>query len=145
MVSVEVDGLDEVVRKLEALSKEYPDDAEDILKDNAKNFRKELVRNMRSKIKRSHQSKKSLRKVGSYKIYPVRGYGSGKEIDISATARHFHLFEHGHNQTNRAGTKVIGHVEGRKVMKSTAEEYNDKFPKVVESSVNRLLKKENLI
>lgn len=144
MVEVEVKGLDEVVNKLEHLGHKYPDKAGEILQENAKAFRKEVVANMRADVKSNKPSKKSLRKVGTYRIMPVRGYGLGQEIDISAKAPHFHLYEHGHNQTNRRGTKVIGHVEGRKTMKKTADEYKQKYPEVVENMVSKLLKEEGL-
>ena len=144
MVDIEVDGLDEVVQKLGHLASKYPDKAGDILKENAKDFRKDVVANMKAEAKSNKQSKKSLRKVGSYRIFPVRGYGLGQEIDISAKAPHFHLFEHGHNQTNRTGTRVIGHVEGREVMKKTVDEYERKYPNVVEGMVSKLLKEEGL-
>lgn len=144
MVDIEVDGLDEVVRKLEHLGAKYPDRAEEILKDNAKEFRKDLTRKMRSVIKKNKAGKKSLRRVGTYKIYPVRGYNLNTEIDIGAVAPHFHLFERGHNQTGRDGKTIVGYVEGRYVMRDTIEDYRAKYPKVVESRVNRILKEEGL-
>ena len=96
---VAVDGfnnIDNFTRKLEILAKRYPDKCDILLKKDAIALRKDIIKVTKRKLKTNNSHKQSLAKARSYKISRPMGFGGNKSIDISATAPHFHLVEHGH-------------------------------------------------
>lgn len=143
-VQVTFDGIDDLVDTLVELSRKYPDRASELLQADAKILRKDVVSRIKKDAETKKQSKRSLRKAGSYKISQPRDFGCMQYIEISATSPHFHLVEHGHNKTNRKG-EVIGFVEGRRYMADAVEEFEDNIEYHVISMIDALLKEGDLI
>lgn len=141
---IRFDGLDDLADALTNLARQYPDRACELLQSEAKALRKDIVSRIKDIAETPKQSKRSLRKAGSYKISQPQGFGEAQFIDISATSPHFHLVERGHNQTNRKG-EVIGFVQGRHFLSDAVEAYEDDIEKHVSDMVSELLKGCDLI
>ena len=141
---ITIDGLDDLEKTFKDLVKKYPDRAGEMLREDARKLRKEVVKEVKKVTNTKSSSKRSLGKVGSYKISQVQGIGTNQYVEISAKSPHFHLVEHGHVQMNRAG-QAIGFVQGRHLRDNTVKKHEGKMPEVVEDMVDRLLKEGGLI
>ena len=140
---IEVVGLDDLCDSLNKLAEKYPDRAGELLVINAKTLRKSVTKKVRERTKPKGK-KKSLARVGSYKISKVQGYGADQYVEISATSPHFHLVERGHVQLNRKGEE-IGFVKGEHMMADAIKEANDEMPETIEKMVDELLKEGGFI
>ncbi|MCI8408706.1 MAG: hypothetical protein HFJ09_05465 [Lachnospiraceae bacterium] len=156
IASVSVEGMNELTRDLKKIVKKYPKKADELLKKNARLTRKEVVKNVKKETKSNKESKKSLARIGSYKISQVKGYGTEKYIEISANSRHFHLVEHGHDiimpkfhgvqgekgkriPNKNAGQKV-GRVQGKHMMANAIKKAEKDMPETLSKMVDELLK-----
>ena len=71
-MSLEIDGLDELVESFEGFIRKYPDRAAEILVGQAKELRKDVVKQVKNDTDTDGTSRKSLAKVGSYGSSPVQ-------------------------------------------------------------------------
>lgn len=142
--TITIDGLDELTEALENAIKKYPDKAGDLLRLNARRFRKVVVSETKRLTKSKGTSKRSLAKVGSYKVSKVYGVGLSQAVDISTKSPHFHLVEHGHLQKNKKG-EVIGFVQGRHQFDSAIKKHNREFHDRAEKMIEELLREEDLL
>lgn len=162
VVSVEVEGLDELAETFENIVRKYPDRAADLLVKQAKALRKDVVKQVKNDTDTDGTSRKSLAKVGSYGISKVQGFGEGQFIEISAKSPHFHLLENGHQMVlpktrtvTRDGAKVkinlarggetVGFVLGYHFMDTASRKRQIAIPSELASEVNRILQEEGLI
>lgn len=143
-VELTFDGMEELTDALGDLARKYPDRAGELLQKNARELRKEVVRKTRDLTRSNGSSKKSLGRVGSYKISPVLGYGENQYVEVSAKAPHFHLVEHGHNKYDFHGNPTGGFVSGKHMMREAVKIHEEKFPETVSGMVDTLLKEEGL-
>ena len=143
-LSMNIDGIDELVRSLENLVKKYPDRAGELLKKDAQKLRKDVVEEVKKVTKTKASSKRSLAKLGSYKISPVLGIGASQYVEVSAKSPHFHLVEHGHVLKTKNG-KTIGFVHGKHMMDTTVKKHENELPDIVNKMVDDLLKQEGLV
>lgn len=143
-----LEGSEELLKlqeTLKELTKKYPDRAGELLKEDAKQLRKKIASEYKEKTETS-SSRKSLGKVGSYKISPVLGLGTRQYVEISAKSPHFHLVEHGHELTNANGDKVgKGYVEGLHILDNNVKKHQNEFEEVVSGMIDTLLKENGLI
>lgn len=133
-----ISGLSEVTESFEKIIKAYPDKAGDLLRKNAFKLRKEVVNNVKSDTKSKGKSKKSLAKLGSYKVSQVKGIGENQYVEISAKSPHFHLVEHGHNLVIKG--KNIGFVPGKHMMEKAAKNFEDNSEQMAQELIDKLLK-----
>ena len=140
---MDIDGLNELIGTFDELVKKYPDRAGDMLQKNAISLRKDVVEEVKKVTKTEGSSKRSLGKLSSYKISPVKGYGVNQFVEISAKSPHFHLVENGHqliiNGENR------GFVQGKHMMATAVKKHQENMPESVSNMVDELLKEEGLI
>lgn len=144
MVSMSVDGLEDLEKSFKDLVNKYPDRAGDLLKEDARKLRKDVVKETKKVTKTKSSSKRSLGKVGSYKISPVQGIGANQFVEISAKSPHFHLVEHGHVLVLPSG-ETRGFVQGKHMMDTTVKQHQESMPNTVADMVDKLLKEEGLI
>lgn len=140
--SLSFSGLEELQEKFESLVKKYPDRAGELLQKNARELRKDVVKEVKKETKTKGKSKRSLAKVGSYKISKVQGFGANQFVEISAKSPHFHLVEHGHDLIIRGQNR--GFVQGKHVMKVVVRRTDAKMPETVEKMIDELLKEGGL-
>lgn len=143
-VTMSIDGLDDLTKSFENLVRKYPDRAGELLREDARQLRKEVVKETKKVTKTKSSSKRSLGKVGSYKISPVQGIGQAQYVEVSAKSPHFHLVEHGHVLKSHDG-KTIGFVPGKHMMETTVKKHQETMPDIVTEMVEQLLREERLI
>lgn len=139
-----IDGLLDLRDTFEDLVKKYPDRAGELLQKDARQLRKDVVKETKKVTKTNSSSKRSLGKVGSYKISPVQGLGANQFVEVSAKSPHFHLVEHGHVLKSHDG-QTIGFVQGKHMMDNTVKKHQESMPQTVSVMVDELLKEEGLI
>ena len=166
-MSLEIDGLDDIVDSFEELTRKYPDRAGEMLIKQAKELRKDVVRQVKNDTDTEGTSKKSLAKAGSYGISPVQGFGNNQYVEVSAKSPHFHLLENGHMKVipekrtirkrngeklakpityyNSNGGATVGFTPGYHFMDVASRKRQIKIPEEVADMVNELLKEEGLI
>lgn len=143
-LSMTIDGLDDLEATFKELVKKYPDRAGELLQKDARELRKDVVKEVKKTTKTKGSSKRSLAKVGSYKISPVQGIGSNQYVEVSAKSPHFHLVEHGHVLKSHDG-QTIGFVQGKHMMDNTVKKHERSMPNTVSDMVDVLLKEGGLI
>lgn len=156
--TIDVIGLDNLTESMQKLIKKYPDRAGLALRKEGMETRKRIVKNAKSSVNTNTKRKKSLGRIGSYRVSQVKGYGINQYVEISARSPHFHLVERGHALVQPHGRKLksgkrihfknggqtIGRVSGKFFMKKTKEEEVTLFPQVIDRMVDSLLKESGL-
>ena len=142
-VSMQIDGLEDLEKTFRNLVKKYPDRAGELLKLDARQLRKDVVKEVKKVTKTKSSSKRSLAKVGSYKISPVKGLGAAQYVEIRAKSPHFHLVEHGHELIINGVNK--GFVQGKHMMDNTVRKHQESMPDIVSDMVDKLLEEGGLI
>lgn len=138
-ISFEISGVEELVQSLESLTRKYPDKAGDLLRKDGRELRKDIVKGARESTRTDSDNKKSLGKIGSYKVSQPQGIGTKQYVELSAKSPHFHLVEHGHNLVTKDG-QTIGFVQGKHFMERATKAYEGKMEKHVSNMVDELLK-----
>ena len=157
-ISLDVEGIDELVDRFKKLARKYPDKTGELLKKEAKSLRKDVINRVKRDNDTNKKSKRSLTKASSYKISPVKGYNGKQYVEISAKSPHFHLVEHGHEKVmpyshglrgkkgikipNKNGGQTIGFVPGKHMMAQAVSEEQGNIANVVSGMVDELLKEE---
>ena len=162
MHTVEVVGLDELTKDMMTFVKKYPDFAGDILRSEALKTRKDIVKNARESMKTDRKRKRSLGRIGSYRVSQIQGIGKSQYVEISARSPHYHLLERGHaivtpygrtikkksGETTKIkfskGGQTIGRVSGKYFLKKAKDAEAERFPQVMNEAVDILLKKSGL-
>lgn len=67
-------GADELINALEKMAKEYPDAAGDLLRERGLELRRKIVLSAHENTNTKGDSKRSLGKIGSYRLSKVQGY-----------------------------------------------------------------------
>lgn len=163
MPMVQIDGLEELAETFEELVGKYPDRAGELLVSQAKELRKDVVKQVKNDTDTDGTSKKSLAKVGSYGISPVKGFGNQQYIEVSAKSPHFHLVENGHLKvvpmtrtiktrdgekrtvSNSNGGATVGFTPGYHFMDRASKKRQIEVPEELEKVVDELLREEGLI
>ena len=144
---IQVTGLEEVQKELLTLVKQYPDRAGELLETQGKNLRKTVKDNVDKSLgtarnREGADPKKSLHKIGAYKVSKAKGIGTKQYVEVSAKVPHFHLVEHGHtliiNGQNR------GFVPGKHMMADAVKTHQREMPKMAEQMLDQLLKERGL-
>lgn len=143
MISMKIDGLEELQDAFEDLVKKYPDKAGDMLRKDARQLRKEIVKEVKKAVKTDTNSKRSLGKLSSYEISDVKGLGIQQFVEVSAKSPHFHLVEHGHNLV-KDGVN-IGFVQGRHMMDKAVKTHEENMQDTVLIMIDDLLKEGGLL
>ena len=138
---IRVTGIESFIHELNQLAQKYPDRAGELLEKEGKNFRKLVINNVELLVGTTH-SRKSLHKVGSYRVSKAKGIGKHQYVEISAKSPHFHLVEHGHQLI--VGGKPKGFVPGKHMMSNAVIICRREVPKAVEDMVDTLLKERGL-
>ena len=158
-IEIEVIGLDDLTAEMQDLIKRYPDRAGDTLRKEALKTRKDIVKNARSDFKTETKNKKSLGRIGSYRVSQVQGFGVNQQVTIAARSPHFHLLERGHalvvpytRKIKKTGIKyrpknagqTIGRVQGYFFLKKAKDEEAMRFPEAVDKMVDGILRDSGL-
>lgn len=143
MISMKIDGMEELQDTFENLVKKYPDKAGEMLRKDARQLRKEIVKEVKKAVKTDDSSKRSLGKLSSYEISAVKGLGTQQYVEVSAKSPHFHLVEHGHNLV-KDGVN-IGFVPGRHMMDNAVKSHEENMADTVLVMLDDLLKEEGLL
>lgn len=138
MNSFEIKGIEKLQNSIDYILTNYNDDAETILKKCGNNFKKSVVEKTPNGKNKKDESKKLNR---GYKVSQVQGYSKDKWVEIRSTSPHFHLIERGHEIYNRQGKPTGKRTQGKFMMKRTAVEFDEKFPKELEKMINDFRKK----
>lgn len=134
-------GISELVAELETLAKQYPDKAGELLQKQGRELRKEVIKNVKKSTKTAG-SKKSLRKVGSYRVSRPKGTGIRQYVEVSAQSPHFHLVEHGHELVVNGENR--GFVPGKHMMADAVKAYEREMPTATGRMLDALLKERGL-
>lgn len=144
-----LEGSEELLKlqeTLKELTKNYPDRAGELLREDANKLRKDIAAEFKDKSEQTKLKKGSLGRFGSYRISPVQGFGINQYVEISAKSPHYHLVERGHNVTNKDGEIVgKGSVEGLHILDNNVKKHQNEFEEVVSGMVDTLLKENGLI
>ena len=168
------EGLDELKSDLQKIVSKYPDETEKEVFRLAGVWTKDVNSKLDSVVRNSGTGKRPLSK--SWKRSREYGGSMGAEmvsVEITNTAPHWHLIEHGHNVLGdpkmaaaflsgkldpgkRKGKKSgkrhkgknvqhLGFASGKHCAEATREEWNNgEFAEHVEKYLDRMLKEENL-
>ena len=126
MLRLEIDGADELVEDMKKLVAECPKAASDALFEVAESFNEDV----NAKMPGSYSDK--------IKKWKIQGAKEGTSSFVTSTNRapHFHLVENGHF--------TGGFVPGKHYAEQTRQEYQEKYPKMMQEKINRLIEKHNL-
>lgn len=162
-LSMQVDGMDELIESFETMVKKYPDRAGELLVKQAKDLRKDVVKMVKNDTDVDSHHKRSLGNLKEYKISQVKGYLDKQYVEVSGVAPHFHLIENGHDIvtpktrtiktkddqkekiTLSNGGKSVGYAAGYHFMDRAGKKRQIEIPKELEKVVEKLLKEEELI
>lgn len=136
-------GADELINALEKMAKEYPDAAGDLLRERGLELRRKIVLSAHENTNTKGDSKRSLGKIGSYRLSKVQGYGIRQFVELTVKSPHFHLVEQGHNMVNKKG-ETVGFVQGRHYFEKAVKEFEEEMPDSVEAMVDDLIGKAGL-
>lgn len=160
--TIDVIGLDDLTDSMKLLVKKCPDRIGRVLRQEALKTRKEIVKNAKSSMNVDTKRKKSLGRIGSYRVSQVKGFGMNQYVEIQARSPHFHLVERGHALVRPNGRKIktkvgnyrlvkfrrggqtIGSVNGKFFLKKAKDDETLRFPGVVDEMVDELLKETGL-
>lgn len=160
--TIDVIGLDDLTDSIKRLVKNCPDRVGKVLRQEALKTRKEIVKNAKSSLHVDTQNKKSLGRIGSYRVSQVKGFGMNQYVEIQARSPHYHLVERGHALVKPRGRKIkmksgnlkllkfrnggqtIGSVSGRFFLKKAKDNEALRFPEVIDDMVDELLKETGL-
>ena len=73
--AIDVIGLEDLTDSMKRLVKKCPDRIGKVLRQEALKTRKEIVKNAKSTLHIDTQRKKSLGRIGSYRVSQVKGFG----------------------------------------------------------------------
>lgn len=157
--TIKVIGIENLDASLQKIIRRYPDKAGDCLREEARKTRKEIVRNAKAMTNTNSKSKRSLGKIGSYRVSQVQGYGVNQFVEISARSSHYHLVERGHaiklprtfSYKNPKTGKTLkfrspyagqtrGRVQGKFYLKKAKETEAERFPEFVDEMLDSLLR-----
>lgn len=133
MNSVQFIGLDSLLGDMRSMITQAPDDLNQAILKTAKSWTKDCNAKMPSSYK---DGSKGLKKWRTKKEYSSIGLISS--VEITNKAPHFHLVENGHRKFI-AGKDTGGFVAGKHFAEKTREEYEKKYPEMMQSAVSKAL------
>lgn len=138
MTRLEITGVDELVADMRAMIEQYPEEASNALFEIAESFNEDVNAKYPGNYKTS--GKESLTR------WKVEGAKEGNSHFVTSRnkAPHFHLVENGHDKYDFHGHYTGGWVPGKHYAERTREEYESKYPEMIEKSINQQLDKHNL-
>lgn len=128
-----INGLDELQTKLEQCQREIPDQENLAMKRCAADWRKDINAKMPSYYTNIPKKWKST--------YEYNSLGMIAECTIASKAPQWHLVENGHRKFDFHGHDTGGFVPGRHYAADTNDEWEDKFPEVMEKELDKVLDK----
>lgn len=134
MISLKFEGSEELVNDVMKLVHEYPSEASDALFEIAEEFGEDV----NDKMPSNYSAK--------IKKWKVKGAAEGNSHYVTSTNRapHFHLVENGHAKYDFHGHYTGGWVPGKHYAERTRQEYEDKYPSMMERKINEMLEKHDL-
>lgn len=126
-----INGLDELQTKLEQCQREIPDQENLAMKRCAADWRKDINAKMPSYYTDIPKKWKST--------YEYNSLGMIAECTIASKAPQWHLVENGHRKFDFHGHDTGGFVPGRHYAADTNDEWEDKFPEVMEKELDKVL------
>lgn len=138
MTRLQITGADELAADMKAMIDQYPEEASNALHEIAEEFNNDVNSKYPASYKDSGKS--------SLKRWKIEGAKEGNSHFVTSTNRapHFHLVENGHEKYDFHGHYTGGWVPGKHYAEKTREEYQDKYPEMIEQSIERQLEKHNL-
>lgn len=145
-MSMEFDGLDELLDALNASAASYPDVAENKLNMVSLKFKSRVIKITKNAV----DTESGGRLITGYKLSAIRGYGINMQRDFSGRAPHFHLIENGHElvipkyrkgKPLKNGGQNIGFVPGYMIVAQARKEFELKMPGYMREVVDEVFRK----
>lgn len=129
MLKVQMKGADELMEDMKTLAEDSPRELLDSLSKVAENFNDDVNKKMPGKYSEK------------IKEWKVRGAIGTTGIFATSTnkAPHFHLVENGHAKYDFHGHYTGGFVPGRHYAERTRQEYEEKYPELIQEEISYLL------
>lgn len=123
--------IDEFIKKLDVVQKEFPNEAEEVVKKNANEFKKILAE---ATPNSGHDHNKKLKKAWKVEMKGLTARSIAASIKSKSPL--MHLLEDGHELVIKG--KHRGFVQGRKFIKRSVQEHKSN---IQEKMVKQLFKK----
>lgn len=138
MESVHFIGLEGLLSDMQSVVSKAPDDLNDAVLKTAKEWTKDCNAEMPSSYK---SGAKGLKRWKTTKNYGPTGIIAS--VEVTNKAPHFHLVENGHRKFIN-GVDTGGFVEGKHYAEKAREEYESKYPEMMQSAINKALADRSL-
>lgn len=142
----EVTGLDELKEMMEKAYQEFPDEMNKEMQRAARGWWKSVNEKLTYKESATaHAKAKRPFEKGWKTTYEKNVYGLITDAEVSSTSPHWHLYENGHVEYDFHGQPTGGFVPGYHFAEKTREEYEQKFPDIMEAAAEKVLKNGGLL
>lgn len=129
--SFTIDGLDDLESKLKLCQEKIPDQENLAMKRCARDWRKDVNSKLPSYYTKIPKKWKST--------YEYTNLGMIGSCEIANRQPEWHLVENGHRKFDFHGHDTGGFVPGRHYAADTNDEWEDKFPEVIEQELDKVL------
>ena len=133
MESVHFIGLESLLEDMQSMATQSPDELNDAVIKTAKAWTKDCNAKMPSSYKNGAKGLKRWKTTKNY-----NSSGMITSVAVTNKAPHFHLVENGHRKFIN-GVDTGGFVEGKHYAEKTREEYESKYPDMMQSAINKAL------
>lgn len=133
MESVHFIGLDGLLEDMHVMVSRVPDDVNKAVIKTAKDWTKDCNAKMPSSYKDGSKGLKRWKTKTNY-----GSTGMIASVGVTNKAPHFHLVENGHRKFIN-GVDTGGFVAGKHYAEKTREEYESKYPDMMQSAINKAL------
>lgn len=138
MESVCFIGLDGLLKDMQSVITQAPDELNSAVEKIAKAWTKDCNAKMPSSYK---SGAKGLKSWKTKKNYGPTGIVAN--VEVTNKAPHFHLVENGHRKFIN-GVDTGGFVEGKHYAEKTRVEYESKYPDMLQTAINKVLANRGL-
>lgn len=133
MESIHFIGLEGLLEDMQSMVTQSPDELNEAVIKTAKTWTKDCNAKMPSSYK---IGAKGLKRWKTTKNYSPSGMIAS--VEVTNKAPHFHLVENGHRKFIN-GVDTGGFVQGKHYAEKTREEYESKYPDIMQSTINKAL------
>lgn len=135
-ITLSIEGADELAAEMKRMSEQYPDQCNAAMKRIAKEFRDDV----NVQFPGSYASGKRPFAKSWKTTYETSSLGLITETEIANRAPHWHLVENGHHIVPQGGS-----VEAKNYAKRVEDDYESRYPQIMEAAVTLALGKAGLL